>query len=196
MHSETGIEYYENSVLKGSDVTLTINSKAQDAAWNALQTTAGGKPGAVVALNPQTGAILTMASYPSYDPNVLATHNGTKLNAADRALLAGRRNPLLNRVMQLHLAARLHIQHRDELGATSRRTRTAPRQTNVYSPTQLTLPQTTHVLTNDQRRGLRERQRPGAADHRLRPVVRHHVRQPRHRAGSTERSTTSPSRSG
>ena len=87
LHSQTGIEYYENSALKGSDVTLTINSKAQDAAWNALQTTAGGKPGAVVALNPQTGAILTMASYPSYDPNVLATHNGTKLNAADRALL-------------------------------------------------------------------------------------------------------------
>ena len=120
LYSESGIEYYENSVLNGSDssltvrnfidlltgkqrkgasVTVTINSKAQDAAWNALQNDTNGKPGAVVALDPQTGAILAMASYPSYDPNVLATHNGQQLNAADEALLRQAGNPLLNRAI-------------------------------------------------------------------------------------------------
>ena len=108
LYSASGIEYYENAVLNGSDasltvrnfidlltgkprkganVTVTINSKAQNAAWSALQATTNGKPGAVVALNPQTGAILAMASYPSFDPNVLATHDGKQLNSADQALL-------------------------------------------------------------------------------------------------------------
>ena len=41
----------------------------------------------MVALNPQTGAILAMASYPSYDPNQLATHDTTQLNKIDSALL-------------------------------------------------------------------------------------------------------------
>ena len=71
LYSQSGIEYYKNSVLNGSDsaltvrnfidlltgkprkganVTVTINSKAQDAAWSALQSDTGGKPGAVVAL--------------------------------------------------------------------------------------------------------------------------------------------------
>ena len=120
LYSQSGIEYYENSVLNGSDssltvrnfidlltgkprkganVTVTINSKAQNAAWNALQADTGGKPGAVVALDPQTGAILAMASYPSYDPNVLATHSGKQLNAADEALLKQAGNPLLNRAI-------------------------------------------------------------------------------------------------
>src|SRR3974377_224100 len=108
LYSQTGIEYYQNSVLNGTDssltvrnlidlltrkkreganVTATINSKAQNAAWNALQSGTNGKPGAVVALDPQTGAILALASYPSYDPNVLATHAGKRVNAADDALL-------------------------------------------------------------------------------------------------------------
>src|SRR2546430_16876866 len=48
-------------------VELTINSKAQAAAYDALKAT--GKPGAAVAIDPKTGAILALASYPSYDPN-------------------------------------------------------------------------------------------------------------------------------
>ena len=115
LHSESGIEYYENSVLKDSNVTLTINSKAQAAAYNTLA--ALGKPGAVVALNPKTGAILAMASYPSYDPNVLATHDGPRLNQADRQLLADKAQPLLNRALQGNVRARLDVQDRDEFRA-------------------------------------------------------------------------------
>jgi peptidoglycan glycosyltransferase len=169
LYSESGIEYYENSVLNGSDssltvrnlidlltgkqrkgasVMLTINSKAQDAAWNALQNATNGKPGAVVALNPQTGAILAMASYPSYDPNVLATHNGKQLNAADQALLKQASNPLLNRAINFTWPPGSTFKIVTSSAYLTRNPNSTP-QTNVNSPTQLTLPQTTHVLTNN-----------------------------------------------
>jgi penicillin-binding protein A len=169
LYSESGIEYYENSVLNGSDssltvrnfidlltgkprkganVTLTINSKAQDAAWNALQADSGGKPGAVVALNPQTGAILAMASYPSYDPNVLATHDGKQLNAADQALLAQAGNPLLNRAINFTWPPGSTFKIVTSSAYLTQNPSSTP-QTSLSSPTQLKLPQTTHVLTNN-----------------------------------------------
>ena len=89
------IDMITNKTRKGATVQLTIDSNAQNAAWNALRAT--GKPGAVVALNPQTGAILALASYPSYDPNQLAVLNGTESNKADKELLSDPANPLLNR---------------------------------------------------------------------------------------------------
>jgi peptidoglycan glycosyltransferase len=169
LYSESGIELYENSVLNGSDssltvrnlidlltgkprrganVTLTINSKAQDAAWNALQATTNGKPGAVVALDPKTGAILAMASYPSYDPNVLATHNGQQLNSADQALLNQAGNPLLNRAINYTWPPGSTFKIVTGSAYLTQHPNSTP-STNVYSPTQLTLPQTTHVLTNN-----------------------------------------------
>ncbi len=47
----------------GNDVTLTINSKIQRAAQEAI----AGYRGACVAIDPETGAILALASSPSYD---------------------------------------------------------------------------------------------------------------------------------
>lgn len=47
----------------GNDVTLTINSKIQEAAQKALE----GYAGACVAIDPQTGAVLALASSPTYD---------------------------------------------------------------------------------------------------------------------------------
>jgi penicillin-binding protein A len=169
LYSQSGIEYYENSVLNGSDasltvrnlidlltgkprkganVTVTINSKAQNAAWDALQNDTGGKPGAVVALNPQTGAILAMASYPSYDPNVLATHNGNQLNAADQALLKQPGNPLLNRAINFTWPPGSTFKIVTSSAYLTQNPNSTP-QTNVNSPTQLKLPQTTHILTNN-----------------------------------------------
>ena len=167
LYSQSGIEAEENSLLSGSDsaltvrnfidlltgkprkgatVEVTINSKAQVAAYDALA--ALGKPGGVVAIDPQTGAILAMASYPSYDPDVLATHNGNQLNAADQALLKDPGQPLLDRALQetYHPGSTFKIVTSSALltedpGVTT--------QTNEYSPTVLTLPQTTHTLTNN-----------------------------------------------
>ena len=169
LYSETGIEYYENSVLNGSDssltvrnlidlltgkprkganVTVTINSKAQNAAWNALQRMTGGKPGGVVALDPQTGAILAMASYPSYDPNVLATHDGNQLNSADKALLEQPGNPLLDRAINFTWPPGSTFKIVTSSAYLTQKPASTP-QTNVYSPTVLKLPQTTHVLINN-----------------------------------------------
>ncbi len=49
----------------GNDVTLTINSKIQQAAQDVLE----GLTGACVVIDPNTGAVLGMASTPTYDAN-------------------------------------------------------------------------------------------------------------------------------
>jgi len=146
LYSQIGIERYENSALKDGSVRLTINSKAQAAAYNALA--ALGKPGAVVALNPKTGAILAMASYPSYDPGKLASHDRTQLDKADNRLLADKAEPLLNRALEASYPPGSTF----DIVASSALLTSSPSttvDTSVDSPTQLTLPQTTHVLHND-----------------------------------------------
>ncbi len=56
----------------GTDsITTTVSAKLQAQAAAAL----GGKLGAVVAIDPTTGAILAMYANPTYDPNKLAVHN-------------------------------------------------------------------------------------------------------------------------
>jgi cell division protein FtsI/penicillin-binding protein 2 len=67
-----------NQGTRGGNVALTINAKAQEAAFNGLK----GKTGAAVALDPSTGKVLAMASSPSYDPNQLAQNDR---NAAAKA---------------------------------------------------------------------------------------------------------------
>jgi peptidoglycan glycosyltransferase len=59
------------------DITLTIDPVLQQAAETALTTLPPGPnfDGAVVALNPTTGAVLAMVSNPTYDPNGLANPN-------------------------------------------------------------------------------------------------------------------------
>lgn len=52
----------------GKDVTLTLDIDLQKTAEAAL----GERKGAVVALNPQDGSVLAMASYPRFDPNIFS----------------------------------------------------------------------------------------------------------------------------
>jgi len=114
----TGIEATENKVLAGTDprlavhnlidlvtgkprlganVYLTISPKAQQAAYAGLKSL--GRPGGLVALDPATGAILAMASYPTYNPNRYATLSGTRLDKIDKRLRHDPRQPLLNRAI-------------------------------------------------------------------------------------------------
>ncbi|WP_331772537.1 penicillin-binding transpeptidase domain-containing protein (plasmid) [Embleya sp. NBC_00888] len=60
-----------NKGTRGGNVALTINAKAQEAAYNGLK----DKTGAAVAIDPETGKVLAMVSTPSYDPNVLAQND-------------------------------------------------------------------------------------------------------------------------
>ena len=78
---------------KGATVELTLNARAQQAAWDAL----GNQRGAVVALDPSTGAILALVSKPSYDPNQLATHDSKAAKAAYTRLFGDPERPLNNR---------------------------------------------------------------------------------------------------
>ncbi len=80
---------------KGASVETTIDPVVQQAAWDAL----GNYQGAVVALNPKTGAILAMVSKPTFDPNALALHDSSKVIAAYKQLLADPGNPLINRAI-------------------------------------------------------------------------------------------------
>ena len=49
----------------GTEVALSLDTRLQTAAWDAL----AGRRGAVLVMNYETGEILTMVSSPSYDPN-------------------------------------------------------------------------------------------------------------------------------
>jgi peptidoglycan glycosyltransferase len=68
-------------------VTLTIDPVLQNAAWQALTTLPPGpnKDGAVVVLNPTTGAVMAMVSNPTFDPNNLSNPNVTVERGADYA---------------------------------------------------------------------------------------------------------------
>lgn len=85
---QAGLELMENSVLtgednefvsiidqirgqqkEGSDIVTTLDAGAQQAAVDALADQP--EPGAVVAIEPKTGAVRVMASSPGYDPNTI-----------------------------------------------------------------------------------------------------------------------------
>ncbi|MHB8341818.1 MAG: peptidoglycan D,D-transpeptidase FtsI family protein, partial [Mycobacteriales bacterium] len=127
---------------QGGSVTLTIDRATQDAAWAAL----AGKQGAIVALDPRTGAILALVTSPSYDPSVISTHNGPADIAAYHALLANPLMPMVDRATQEIYPP----------GSTFKIVTTAAAlasgkytpQTVVPAPAALALPQTSHVLHN------------------------------------------------
>jgi penicillin-binding protein A len=165
LFSQTGIEQAENKELSGSDpalavhnlidlitgkqkkgatVQLTVNSVAQQAAYNALK--AQGKEAGVVALNPQTGAVLAMASYPSFDPNQLATLDGNQLNKNDKRLLANPNQPLLNRAVNVTFPPGSSFKVVTSSTAITD-TGITP-ETPVFAPTQLKLPGVSQPLVN------------------------------------------------
>jgi penicillin-binding protein A len=55
------------ATIKGNDLWLTLRPRAQRIAMQQL----AGKCGSAVALDPRTGAVLVMASRPTYDPNLV-----------------------------------------------------------------------------------------------------------------------------
>ncbi|MDV6289110.1 penicillin-binding protein 2 [Streptomyces sp. UP1A-1] len=82
---------------EGGNVVTTLNAAAQKAAYDGLKKQ-GGK-GAVVAIEPSTGKILSMASYPSYDPSAIVGGGEADGEAWNR-LQKKNNPPMLNRALR------------------------------------------------------------------------------------------------
>ncbi|GHH70311.1 penicillin-binding protein A [Streptosporangium violaceochromogenes] len=82
----------------GATLRLTVDPRAQRAAYEGLRAT--GLRGAAVAIEPATGAILAMASFPSYDPNLYTAFDAAELDRVDKLLRSDPAAPLLNRALQ------------------------------------------------------------------------------------------------
>lgn len=114
VYGATGLERQENRVLtgksdlffvdraeqlfagrqpRGGAVTTTINRRGQEAAYDGLR----GKVGSVVAIEPATGRILVSVQSPSFDPNLLSSHDTAAIRAYYGELKADPSKPLLNR---------------------------------------------------------------------------------------------------
>jgi peptidoglycan glycosyltransferase len=111
---QTGVERYRSSALnglergsvqsildqlqgrkpKGDSVQTALRPAAQRTALSAL----AGHEGAVVAIQPNTGAVEVMASSPSYDPNSLNS------SSAFQRLTSDASSPLVNRATQFGYA--------------------------------------------------------------------------------------------
>lgn len=79
--------------IPGSNLVLTIDSKLQEIASEAL----GDKSGAVVVMNPNNGEVLAMVSKPSFNPNMFLVH---MTPAQAKAIFTDKCFPLLNRAIQ------------------------------------------------------------------------------------------------
>ena len=78
----------ENPPKSGQDITLTLDLELQKAAEQTL----GTQKGAIVALDPNNGAVLAMASYPRFDPNIFSK----KVTPEVWQQLQAKGNPFLN----------------------------------------------------------------------------------------------------
>jgi peptidoglycan glycosyltransferase len=118
---EVGIERSENEFLSGAsdklfadrvsamftgdktgggNVVLTIKTRAQEVAWKQLtDNERGAKKGSAVAIDPRTGAVQALVSFPSFDPNPLASHDTAAAAKEYNKLNADKDKPLLNRAL-------------------------------------------------------------------------------------------------
>lgn len=78
------------------DVILTIRHDYQQLAARTL----GEREGSIVMLDPRTGAVLALYSWPTYDPNLIADHNLKQATSVLEKLLKDKRKPLLANAYQ------------------------------------------------------------------------------------------------
>jgi peptidoglycan glycosyltransferase len=158
-----GVERAENSLLTGDDdrlfvrrlsdyvtgrepsggsVVLTVNPAAQQAAVSAM----GSMRGAVVALDPRSGAVLAMVSTPSYDPNRLSSHDPADIRAYYDQLTNDPAKPLLNRAISETYPPGSTF--KVVTAAAALESGIVGLDTQIPSPRELDLPQTSANLRN------------------------------------------------
>jgi cell division protein FtsI/penicillin-binding protein 2 len=128
---------------QGGSVITTINAKAQDAAWNGL----AGKKGGVVAIDYTTGAVLAMATSPSYNPNLLASHDLPATQRAWKSLNANPSVPMANRASKEIYPPGSTFKLVTSAAALESGNYTP--DTQVDTPSSIVLPQTTNRLGNE-----------------------------------------------
>jgi penicillin-binding protein A len=160
VYNKTGLEKAENDVLSGSDprlvfrriadlftgrdpaggnVELTIDPATQKAAMDSLN----GVTGAVVALDPSTGAILALASTPSFDPNQLTSHDPAAIRAYREQLSD---DQLTNQAISQRYSPGSVF--KVVVSAAALATGKYTPQTPIPAPDELTLPGTSTTLEN------------------------------------------------
>lgn len=162
IYGATGIERAENPLLAGTDdrlfvrrisdlftgrdpsggdVVLTLDPAVQQAAMAGLE----GQVGAVVALDPTTGAILGLASTPTFDPNLLSSHDPAGIRDAAAALEAADPDPRANQAISRRYAPGSIF--KVIVSAAALEDGYTP-ETVIPAPQTLQLPGTTTDLTN------------------------------------------------
>jgi peptidoglycan glycosyltransferase len=163
VYGRTGLERSEDQVLSGEDdrffvrrlsdsitgrepqggnVITTLDEAAQDAAYEAL----GDNRGAVVALDPRTGAVLAMVSKPSFDPARLSSFEPAEIRSYYAELNEDESDPLLNRTISRTYPPGSTFKVITAAAALSSGDVTT--ETQIPSPRELDLPQTTAKLRN------------------------------------------------
>jgi peptidoglycan glycosyltransferase len=131
----------------GGNVQLTLSKAAQATAWNELTHNQKGVPkGAVVMLDPSTGALLASVSMPSYDPNLLASHDTKAAKAAYDRLNADPNRPLANRALSETYPPGSTFKIIDSAAAETYAGLTS--QSVITAGANYTLPQTSQVFKN------------------------------------------------
>jgi penicillin-binding protein A len=167
VYGNSGLERAANDVLAGSDprlftrrladlftgrdpaggnVSLTLDPAVQEAAMSGLD----GVTGAVVALDPATGAILGLASTPTYDPNQLASHDPAAIRAYQESITpadgSGDADPRTNQATNERYSPGSIFKVIVSAAALSSGNYTP--DSMLAAPQQLTLPNTTKPLNN------------------------------------------------
>ena len=125
--------------LRPRSIEVTLDADLQAAAYAAL----GGRRGAVVALDPRTGAILASISSPSYDPEPLT---GDDADSVWNALLVDPLSPLSDRATRELYAPGSTF--KTVVSATAIDTGTAGPETEFPDPVEFQLPGSTATISN------------------------------------------------
>ncbi len=125
--------------LRPSSIEVTIDPALQQAAFDAL----AGRRGAVVAIDPSTGAVLATVSSPSYDPQPLT---GDEANAVWNELLDNPQSPLSDRATREIYAPGSTF--KTIVSAAAIDTGTAGPETVFPDPVEFELPGSTATISN------------------------------------------------
>lgn len=130
---------------QGSSIDTSIVPAVQQAAYDAM--TEQGFEGAVVAIEPKTGRILSLVSTPSYDPNLLSSNDDQEIINNYKALNADQLQPLVNRAIGGDLYHPGSV-YKLVTSAAAIESGAATPSTEFDNPATLQLPQSNAIMRN------------------------------------------------